>query len=111
MPLKAKHTVEEVNGIRCTIIEKGIPEKRMQFLKGLLDYNKLETVVAEEKNEDNNQIIYTLGVTDIVFNPTIAVYEMSLKTPDGKRVSPAYWEQYTSEIIDEYWTYEQKNNI
>ena len=62
----------------------------MQFLKGLLDYNKLETVVAEEKNEDNNQIIYTLGVTDIVFNPTIAVYEMSLKTPDGKRVSPAY---------------------
>ncbi|MBP7507978.1 MAG: hypothetical protein KA807_09160 [Prolixibacteraceae bacterium] len=111
MPLKAKHTVEDINGVRCTIIEKGIQNERMQFLKGLLEFNKLETVVAEEKNENNDQICYAIGVTDIVFNPTIAVYEMNLKTPDGKRVSPAYWEQFTSEIIDEYWTYEQKNNI
>lgn len=111
MPLKAKHTVEEINGIRCTIIEKGISKNRMTFLKEILEFNKLETVISEEKNENSDQILFAIGVTDIVFNPTIAVYEMSLKTKDGRRISPAYWEQYTSEINDEYWTYEQKNNI
>ena len=47
------------------------------------------------------------GVTDMVFNPVIAVYEMVLKTPDGKRVSPAYWDQKTSDCIDEYWEFKE----
>lgn len=104
--LKSKHTVEEINGIRCTVVEKGIPSERVAFLKDLLEYNKLEVIVAEEaKTDETAPTLFTLGVTDIVFNPTIAVYEMGLKTREGKSVSPAYWEQYTTEIDDEYWNF------
>jgi len=107
--LKSKHTIEEINGIRCTVVEKGILSERVNFLKGLLEFNKLEVVIAEEaKTEETALSLFTLGVTNIVFNPTIAVYEMGLSTPDGKKVSPAYWEQYTTEIDDEYWNFVKK---
>ena len=109
MPLKAKHIVEEINGVRCTIVEKGATQLRVDFLKELLEYNKFEVLVAGEKQEtEDAPLLFTIGVTDLVFNPVISVYQMSLKTKDGKRVSPAYWEQKTSEIVDEYWTFENK---
>ena len=109
MPLKAKHTVEEINGIRCTVIEKGITAERVVFLKDLLEFNKLKVEVAEiPAKEEGAASTFTVGVTDIVFNPTIAVYEMKLKTREGKSVSPAYWEQYTSDCNDEYWAFEMK---
>ena len=107
--LKSKHTVEEINGIRCTVIEKGITSERVSFLKDLLEFNKFEVVVSEDKKTDETApTLFTLGVTSIVFNPTIAVYEMSLKTRDGKSVTPAYWEQYTTEIVNEYWEFKKK---
>jgi hypothetical protein len=108
MPLKAKHIVEEVNGLRCTIVEKGITPERVEFLKSLLGYNKFEVLVSEDKKEtEEAPTLFTVGVTDLVFNPVIAVYEMSLKTPDGKSVSPAYWDQKTTEIVDEYWEFKE----
>jgi len=108
MPLKAKHIVEEINGIRCTMVEKGATQQRADFLKSLLEFNKFDVQVAEDKKEtEDAPTLFTIGVTDIVFSPVIAVYEMSLQTPDGKRVSPAYWEQKTTEIVDEYWTFEE----
>ncbi len=109
MPLKAKHIIEEINGVRCTLVEKGATPKRVEFLKNLLEFNQLVVQVAEDKKEtEDAPTLFTIGVTDIVFSPVIAVYEMSLKTPDGKRVSPAYWDQKTTEIVDEYWTFEDK---
>lgn len=105
MTLKAKHIVEEINGIRCTIVEKGATTDRIDFLKKLLGFNKFEVLVAEETLLEGSPALYTIGVTDLVFNPVIAVYEMALKTPDGKKVSPAYWNQYTTEIVDEYWDF------
>lgn len=108
MTLKAKHIVEEIAGTRCTIVEKGLGAARCEFLKKLLEFNKFEVVVAEEAHAAEAPATYTLGVTDLVFNPVIAVYEMSLKTADGKKVSPAYWEQYTTEIVDEYWDFVKK---
>lgn len=104
MPLKAKHIVEEINEIRCTVVEKGANAERVSFLKGLLEFNKFEVVVAEDKRESEEvPVTFTIGVTDLVFNPVIAVYEMSLKTPDGKKVSPAYWDQKSQDSIDQYW--------
>jgi len=104
MPLKAKHTVEEINGQRCTVVEKGITTSRMEFLKNLLAQNKFEVMVSEDAPVgENSPKLFTVGVTDLVFNPVIAVYEMSLKTEDGRRVSPAYWDQKTTECVDEYW--------
>ncbi len=106
MVLKAKHIVEEINGTRCTIVEKGASAERVEFLKDLLEFNQFEVLVAEESPADEDPIKhFTIGVTDLVFNPVIAVYELRLKTPDGKKVSPAFWEQYTTESKDEYWEF------
>ena len=106
---KGKHIVEEVNGIRCTIVEKGISMDRVNFLKDLLEFNKFEVQVQEEKPEEEGKpVTFTLGVTDVVFNPVIAVYELSLKTKDGKIVSPAFWNQYTSDIDNRYWRFRRK---
>ncbi len=109
MPLKAKHIVEEINGVRCTIVEKAAGPARMEFLKGLLALNKFEVMVSEDKKEtEEAPTLYTVGVTDLVFSPVIAVYEMRLKTAEGKSVSPAYWDQKTTECVDEYWEFEEK---
>jgi hypothetical protein len=105
MTLKAKHIVEEISGIRCTIVEKGSNAARVDFLKNLLEINKLEVLVSEEVQVEGAPALFTIGVTDLVFNPTIAVYEMVLKTAEGKRVSPAYWNQYTTDCVDEYWDF------
>ncbi len=120
MVLKAKHTVEEINGTRCTIVEKGASADRVEFLKNLLEFNQFEVHVAEEPAQppvEGQPVepaaaveparLFTIGVTDLVFNPIIAVYELRLKTPDGKKVSPAYWEQYTTESKDEYWEFKK----
>ncbi len=105
---KGKHIVEEINGIRCTIVEKGISMDRVNFLKDLLEFNKYEVQVQEDKPEEGKPVTYTLGVTDIIFNPVIAVDELSLKTRDGRIVSPAYWNQYTTEIDNRYWRFRRK---
>ena len=104
MVLKAKHIVEDINGQRCTVVEKGIDQKRVDFLKELLQHNQFEVVVEEvPKTEENPAQLYNIGVTDLVFNPVIAVYEMSLKTSKGEPVTAPYWNQETTECIKEYW--------
>ena len=81
-------------------------EKRVEFLKDLLTFNGFEVRVQEEKGEtEDAPVTYTLGVTDIIFNPVIAVYQMRLKTKEGKKVSPAYWNQYTNKIDNRYWRF------
>lgn len=104
MVLKAKHIVEEIGGKRCTVVEKGIDKKRADFLKGLLQLNKFEVVVEEVAKADEAAAqLYNIGVTDLVFNPVIAVYEMSMKTPKGEPVTAAYWNQESDESNTEYW--------
>lgn len=105
MTLKAKHIVEEIKGTRCTVVEKGASADRVEFLTKLLEFNHFEVLVSEEALKEGLPSLFTIGVTDLVFNPVIAVYEMALKTTEGKKVSPAYWEQYTTEIVDEYWDF------
>ena len=104
MVLKAKHIVEEINGQRCTVVEKGIEKNRLDFLKDLLLFNKFEVVVDEvAKTEETAVQLYNIGVTDLVFNPVIAVYEMSMKNQKGQPVTAPYWNQETTDSILEYW--------
>lgn len=104
MALKAKHTVEEINGVRCTVVEKGCSGSRVDFLKKILEYNQLEVQVALEKKEtDDAPDLFTVGVTDLVFHPVIAVYEMKLKAPGGGYISPGYWDQLRAVPNNEYW--------
>ena len=105
MTLKAKHIVEEINGTRCTVVEKGATSDRVDFLKKLLEFNQFTVVVVADAVAEGLPALFTIGVTNLVFNPVIAVYELSLKTMDGKKVSPAYWNQYSTDSVDEYWDF------
>jgi hypothetical protein len=101
---KGKHMVGEVDGARCTIVETGITNKRADFLKDLLSLNgytvKIQEEITDPPAADKS---YKIGVTDIIFNPVIAVYQKSLKRKDGKKVTPAYWNQAGAEENIPYW--------
>jgi hypothetical protein len=113
MPLdKGKHTVEEINGVRCSVVEKGVTNERLAFLKEILEFNRLEVRVQEEKKEtEESPVTYTVGVTDLTFNIVIAIYQMRVKLPDGRIASPAYWNQWTGKIDNKYWRYRRKGNV
>ncbi|MGD0712180.1 MAG: hypothetical protein ABR968_13485 [Bacteroidales bacterium] len=103
MPLnKVKHTISEINGVRCSVVETGATEERVAFLKALLEHNKFEVKVAEE-NKEGEPKTYIIGVTNVLFNPVFAVYERSLKSVDGFKVTPAYWLQHTTVFDPRYW--------
>jgi len=103
MPLnKGKHLVEEIDGVRCTVVEKGISPERAQFLKNILELNGYQV----KTSADTDPLTVKLGVTDILFNPIIDVYERRLKSPSGKKVTPAYWLQQSDKETEEevnYW--------
>jgi hypothetical protein len=88
----AKHIVGEIDGVRCTIVESGIALDRLAFLTDLLQFNNFDVKEMKVPSEvEGEEPKYTIGVTDLVFNPVFAIYERSLKTRDGKFVTPAYW--------------------
>jgi hypothetical protein len=100
----AKHIVSEINGVRCTIVETGVTLERAAFLKDLLTANDLEVMELKETSEDQNaELKYTIGVTDMLFNPVFAVYEKQLKTLEGTPITPGYWKQECTECDPRYW--------
>ncbi|MBK7095264.1 MAG: hypothetical protein IPH57_09555 [Saprospiraceae bacterium] len=104
MSLSGKHQYGELQGTRVTFVEKGISSARMSFLKNLLEVNGFSvlTDLEKKKNEDDPDL-YTIGVTDLVFNPTIWVYDRKLRTSDGRKVTPDYWLQKTEDTKPQYW--------
>jgi len=103
MALAGKHQFGEIDGIRVTFVEKGIDAKRMQFLKELLEHNGFEVLVAEKKKKnEEDPTMYDLGVEDMLFNPTIWIFERKLLTKDGRRVTHAYWHE-KDETKPQYW--------
>jgi hypothetical protein len=101
---KGKHIVEEIDGIRCTLVENGVTPERLDFLKKLLELNGY--VVKTDPDKDGVSV--KIGVTDILFNPVVDVYKRRLKSPSGKRVTPAYWLQqsdHETEAEVNYWTF------
>lgn len=104
MSLQGKHMFGSIEETRVTFVEKGVTQDRCDFLKQLLEHNGFEVILEEEKkkNEEDPQL-YTVAVTDMVFNPTIWVYQRKLKTLDGHRVTPGYWEQRSDDTDPKYW--------
>jgi len=51
---------------------------------------------------------YTIGVTDLCFNSTNAIFGRQLKTADGHIVSLAYWQEKESVSNDELPYFEHK---
>jgi hypothetical protein len=100
----AKHIVSEINGVRCTIVETGATLERAAFLRDLLTTNNLEVMELQEPSkEEGGEPGYTIGVTDLLFNPVFAVYERQLKIPEGIPVTPGYWNQECLECDPRYW--------
>ena len=51
--------------------------------------------------------MFTIGVTDLTFNPTNAIFGRILKTKDGHVVTLAYWQQKDLVAHDEIPYYEE----
>jgi hypothetical protein len=100
----AKHIIGEIDGIRCTIIETGATLERVAFLSDLLGFNNLEVKEIQEASDTPGQEpSYTIGVTDLIFNPVFAIYERQLKTREGTFITPGYWKQECIECDPRYW--------
>ncbi|HOW41005.1 MAG TPA: hypothetical protein PL123_10715 [Bacteroidales bacterium] len=100
----AKHIVSEINGVRCTIVESGITLERAAFLKDLLSSNNLDVIELQEPSASPDaEPKYTIGVSDLLFNPVFAVYERQLMTPAGAPVTPGYWNQECTDCDPRYW--------
>ena len=104
MGLGGKHLFGSIEEQRVTFVEKKIEEVRKDFLKKLLEHNGFEVVIQEEKRKTEEEPqLYTVAVTDMVFNPTHWVFHRRLKTFDGHKVTPDYWNQISEETAPQYW--------
>ncbi|HRH66030.1 MAG TPA: hypothetical protein PLU53_07020 [Bacteroidia bacterium] len=105
MAINQNHTFEDLDGIKCSIVEKNASRARVEFLQPLLEYNGYKVVVVkspppkgaavpdpEQPGNPENET-YTIGVTDVRFNATNAVFGRLLRTDSGKVVTLAYWQQ------------------
>lgn len=134
MAINKNHEFEELNGVKCAIVEKNASAERVAFLKQLLELNKYSVVVVTSPPpkpapatapkppgvaEANTQLIveeqsppppetFTIGVTDVTFNSTNAIFGRLLRTRDGHVVTLAYWNQQESTSHDEVPYYENK---
>jgi len=112
MPINKNHEFEELNGTRCAIVEKNASKERVDFLRQLMELNRYTVVViptpgpkavaipVAEAPVENVPIApetFTVAVTDVIFNPTNAIFGRLLKTFDGHVVTLAYW--YQKEIV------------
>lgn len=106
MALAGKHTFGSIGDTRVTFVEKKIDENRKNFLQKLLEHNGFEVIIQEEKRKTEEEPqLYTVAVTDMVFNPTIWVFKRKLKTLDGRKVTQNYWNQKTDDTNPHYWNY------
>ena len=112
MAINKNHEFEELDGVKCAIVEKNVSPARVEFLKKLLEYNQFTVVVVpspppkaapapvlsetEAEQAPLPPVISadsTVGVSDYTFNPINAIFGRLLHTPDGHVVTLAYWQQ------------------
>jgi hypothetical protein len=116
MALNPNHIIEETGDQKYAVVEKNCTEKRVAFLKPLLEQNKLTVVVVKSpppkvapKPSAEGEVpvaapeTFTVGTTDLTFNPVNAIFNRELKRADGRVVTPVYWQQLVSEEKEEEW--------
>jgi len=102
---KAQHTIAEIEGVRCSVVESGISAERLKFVKDILTHSGLEVKSElEKKKAETDPDKYIVGVTDITFDLIIKLYEKKLKTPQGNIVTPNIWNQVKKDEELPYWT-------
>jgi hypothetical protein len=136
MAINKNHEFEDLGTSKCAIVEKNASPERVQFLKNLLEFNKYEVVVVDSPApkaapaapvaapvegeapapapapaapmEPPAPTTFTIGVTDLCFNATNAIFGRQLKTADGHIVSLAYWQEKESVSNDELPYFDNK---
>lgn len=135
MAINKNHEFEELDGIKCGIVEKNVPPARVDFLKKILTFNKFtvvvvpspppkvvaapvvkvaeseETPASAEPAPVSSPETFTVGVTDYTFNTINAVFGRLLKTPDGHVITLAFWKQHETVSQDEIPYYEDINSF
>lgn len=121
MAINKNHEFEELNGVKCAIVEKNASQERVDFLRDLLEWNKYTVVVVPSAppkpapapvvtTEASEAALpppppppttFTIGVTDVTFNWVNAIFGRLLKTKDGHVVTLAYWQQKETVAHDE----------
>lgn len=133
MAINKNHEFGEVGELKCSIVEKNASKERVTFLKDLLELNGFTVVVAvspppkaapapkpvtegEPVQTDTSTSsvpdlpeTFTIGVTNVSFNPTNAIFGRQLKTKSGHVVTLAYWEQKEIVSHDEIPYFENSN--
>jgi hypothetical protein len=129
MAINKNHEFEELNGVKCAIVEKNASKERVAFLQQLLEFNRYTVIVVPSpppkaapppKPVEGETLqpaasplppppeTFTIGVTNVAFNSTNAIFGRLLRTKDGHIVTLAYWEQKESVSNDDVPYYEQK---
>lgn len=127
MAINKNHEFEELDGIKCAIVEKNVSKGRVYFLTQLLEFNKYAVVVqpspppktalAPVADSSGDTAVesataapetFTVGVTDVMFNAINAIFGRVLKTPDGHVATLAYWNQKENVAKDGIPYYENK---
>jgi hypothetical protein len=106
---KFQHVTKEIDGVNFRIIESGISKDRADFLYRLLAHNNLETIIETDPPKESQEQTYTLITPDVTFNPVVKVFNRELRTPDGRRVTPDYWNQLTEKTEPNYWDLSKKD--
>ncbi len=128
MAINKNHEFEELDGVKCGIVEKNVKPERIAFLKELLEYNGYTVVVVPTPapkvpapipaTEGDPAAVplpppapetVTIGVTDYTFNTINAIFGRLLKTKDGHVVTLAYWHQKETESHDDIPYYEKNS--
>ena len=118
MGINKNHEFEELDGIKCCIVEKAISKERVAFLKPLLEGNGYTVVVsgivpkaptpaplaegeiAPPPPSPAEPTQFTIGVTDMCFNTINAIFGRFLRTKEGKVVTLAYWQEKDEKAED-----------
>ncbi|HEV7330852.1 MAG TPA: hypothetical protein VGN63_07435 [Flavisolibacter sp.] len=130
MAINKNHEFEELEGVKCAIVEKNVSQERVAFLKSLLEWNRYTVVVVPSAPpkatpvpppaaaaSDEAPVVpapppppttFTVGVTDVTFNPINAIFGRLLKTKDGGVVTLAYWQQKEAVAQDEIPYFEKR---
>ncbi|MES2373303.1 MAG: hypothetical protein V4557_12035 [Bacteroidota bacterium] len=130
MAINKNHEFDELDGVKCAIVEKSVLPERVAFLQKLLSFNNYTVVVvaspppkvaapapatatAETPAEPvaaapTPPETFTVGVTDVMFNPTNAIFGRLLKTPGGRVVTLAFWKQKETIAHDEIPYFENR---
>jgi hypothetical protein len=94
MAINPYHVIDEIDGVRCSVVEKDIAAERAAFVKNILEKSGYEVKQRAEANGN-----FTIAVTDVLFNKYYAIYGRFLRNDEGKVVTMAMWNQKPEEPV------------